>query len=275
MITGKFYHHWSEARAKGMNLLDVDPRLKVAQRRFAGLDRYVGGLSDEELRLMQSAEEIGTARAFSMSEASQVPRAFAVYSGQLAMLESLRLATDQHSDTGSIFTEAVLYPAASQLRGKDACAAIRIQVTENSSKGGGSALAKAASKEVRAFVDIENFKAFTSLPCQFDFRNGAAQPWARKLFRKGLAALKRSDDFEGPIQLMMDADLRRKLVAFLLFPQFAAKPRAKVARLESLFAEHQVKVRATNVKDLFERMHIVELKPPPRVRKKSRQSRSK
>jgi hypothetical protein len=191
------------------------------------------------------------------------------------MFDCLRLATDQRSEVDGIFTDAVLYPTALQLRGKDACAAIRIQVTENYSKGGGSALAKAASKEVRAFVDIESFKALTSLPCQFDFRSDADQPWARHLFHRGLSALKVCGNFQAPIKLMVEPDIKRKLVAFLLFPQFAAKPRAKVARLESLFAEYQVKVRATNVKDLFERMHIAELKPAPRVRKKSRQSRSK
>ena len=64
--------------------------------------------------------------------------------------------------------------------------------------------------------------------------------------------------------------LRRKLVAFLLYPEFTAKPRVPAAALTHLFKEYEVQVRATNVRDLFDRMQITELNRSPRTRKQSR-----
>jgi hypothetical protein len=256
-----------------MDLIEVDPRLREASRRFAGLNNYIETLGDEDLEAMILAQKVATMRAFSMRQAEENLRAFAVFSGQTAMMESLVMATNQGHRHGCAFGEVVLYPAAhNHLRSTDACPVIRIQteeVEEVVSKGAGM-MRRNACKKIRVGVEVAKFKALVALPRQFNFRSDAAQPWARQLYAKGLAALKRCTKPSDAIDLMIPAPLRRKLVAFLLYPEFTAKPRVPAAALTHLFKDYEVQVRATNVRDLFDRMQITELNRSPRTRKQSR-----
>lgn len=271
MITGTFFHHWSEARARGINLFEIDPRLRNASRRFAGLENYVKTLSDEDLALMETVGRVGRTRAFSPKQAKANPRAFAVFAGQKAMFDSLMVAASRPEDSKTGFAEVVLYPAVAALLGdKDACPVIRIQMLEAPANQARAVACPGALKEICVRVEIQALKVPLSLPRQFTFRNDSAQPWARDLFKKGLCALKGCSTLSEPIKLRIETQIRRKIVAFLLFPEFTARPRVSAAALEYLFKEFQVRVRATNVRDLFDRMCISELKRLPRTRKLTR-----
>ena len=259
-----------------MDLTQVDPRLSVASRRFAGMRNYIKTLGDEELEAMRIAQKVATTRAFSLRQAKENLRAFAVFSSQTEMVDSLVMAANQAHGSGGAFSEAFLYPAAHEhLRSNDACPVIRcqtVEVEEVVSKTTGLSR-RTDCKKIRVGVEVAKFKALVALPRQFEFGSDAAQPWARQLYRKGLDALKRCTKPSDTTEFTIEAPWRRKLVAFLLYPEFTAKPRVPAAALSHLFKEYEVQVRATNVRDLFNRMQITELNRLPRTRKQSRRRR--
>jgi len=260
-----------------MNLIEVDPCLLEASRCFAGLGNYIETLGEEELEAMILAQKVATMRAFSMRQAEENLRAFAVFSSQTEMVDSLAMATSQVHGSGGAFSEAVLYPAAHEhLRSNDACPAIRFQtveVEEAVSKATGL-VRRTACKRIRVSVEVAKFKDLAALPRQFAFRSNRAQPWARQLYRNGLDAVKKGcTKPSGAIEFVIEPQLKRKLVAFLLFPEFTAKPRVPAAALTRLFKEYEVQVRETNVRDLFNRMRITELNRLPRTRKQTRRRR--
>lgn len=258
-----------------MNLIEVDPCLREASRRFAGLENYIKTLGEEELAAMRTAQKVATIRAFSLRQAEENLRAFAVFSSQTEMVDSLVMATNQAHGSGGALSEAVLYPAAHEhLRSNDACPVIRcqtVEVDEVVSKTAGLAR-RTACKKISVSVEVAKLKALATLPRHFVFRNDAAQPWARQLYSKGLAALKRCTKPSDAHELTIPAQLKRKLVAFLLYPEFTARPRVPAGALTLLFREYEVQVRATNVRDLFDRMRITELNRLPQTRKQSLRS---
>ena len=277
MKTAEFFIRHSEAQRRGMDLTEVDPRLHDASRRFAGLRNFIKTLGDEELEAMRIAQKVATTRAFSLRQAEENLRAFAVFSSQTEMVDSLVMAASQAHGSGGAFSEAVLYPAAHEhLRSNDACPAIRfktVEVEEVESKITGLPR-RTAFKKVTVSVEVAKLKALAALPRQFAFRSDAAQPWARQLYRTGLAALKKGcSKPSGAIEFVIPPQLKRKLVAFFLFPEFTAKPRVPAVALTRLFKEYEVQVRETNVRDLFDRMRITELNRLPRTCKQMRRRR--
>lgn len=253
MKTASMFHPWSEARKRlGIDILEVDPSLASVRRAFAGMDAFVDDFGKEPLAPMDLAIRVASGKPFTLEEACEYPRAFAVFSGASDMVASLRFATTKPPVGAVFFDCGYIYPAHCEHFSRDAaCAAIKLEVVEGS------------QKEIRSSAVILGSNFLLEQPLQFEFRSNRAQPWAKNTYEGALRALKRVSKFEAPIDFKLAPATQRKLVALMLFPEFTVVPPVSLASLKARFGEFSLKVIENNVRDLFGRMQIKRLESRP------------